>query len=82
MIWGFPLVLKGKSGELIEPKSVNNTHADKLDRFIRRYSVQKQRPLIPVIELAVDQRDDVVLGSQRFSRLTRAIGTSHNAAVI
>jgi putative SOS response-associated peptidase YedK len=28
MSWGFPLALKGKSGQLLKPKPVNNARAD------------------------------------------------------
>jgi putative SOS response-associated peptidase YedK len=34
MTWGFPLVMKGKSGQSLKPKPVNNTRADKLDGFM------------------------------------------------
>ena len=27
MVWGFPLVMKGKSGQPLKPKPVNNTRA-------------------------------------------------------
>jgi len=30
MHWGFPLTLKGKSGQPLKPKPVNNTRSDKL----------------------------------------------------
>ena len=30
MTWGFPLVLKGKSGKPLKPKPVNNAREDKL----------------------------------------------------
>jgi putative SOS response-associated peptidase YedK len=52
MIWGFPLVLKGKSGQPLKPKPVNNTRADKLDSFMWRYSFAERRCLIPVTEFA------------------------------
>ncbi len=50
MTWGFPLALKGKSGQLLKPKPVNNARADKLDGFMWRYSFQDRRCLIPVTE--------------------------------
>jgi putative SOS response-associated peptidase YedK len=50
MTWGFPLALKGKSGQLLKPKPVNNARADKLDGFMWRYSFQERRCLIPVSE--------------------------------
>ena len=52
MTWGFPLVLKGKNGQLLKPKPVNNTRADKLDSFMWRFSFQERRCLIPVTEFA------------------------------
>ena len=50
MTWGFPLALKGKSGQLLKPKPVNNARTDKLDGFMWRYSFQERRCLIPVTE--------------------------------
>ena len=52
MTWGFPLVLKGKSGQPLKPKPVNNTRADKLDSFMWRFSFQERRCLIPVTQFA------------------------------
>lgn len=52
MNWGFPLTLKGKSGQPLKPKPVNNARADKLDGFMWRYSFQERRCLIPVSEFA------------------------------
>jgi putative SOS response-associated peptidase YedK len=52
MVWGFPLALKGKAGQPLKPKPVNNTRADKLDSFIWRYSFAERRCLIPVTEFA------------------------------
>jgi hypothetical protein len=34
MVWGFPLVLKGKGGQALKPKPVNNARVDKLDGFM------------------------------------------------
>ena len=48
MTWGFPLTLKGKSGQQLKPKPVNNARTDKLDSFMWRYSFQDRRCLIPV----------------------------------
>jgi putative SOS response-associated peptidase YedK len=48
MTWGFPLVLKGKNGQPLKPKPVNNCRTDKLDSFMWRYSFQERRCLIPV----------------------------------
>ena len=52
MVWGFPLVLKGKDGRPLKPKPVNNARADKLDGFMWRYSFQERRCLIPVSAFA------------------------------
>ena len=48
MTWGFPLVLKGKNGQPLKPRPVNNTRTDKLDSFFWRYSFEDRRCLIPV----------------------------------
>ncbi len=48
MSWGFPLVMKGKSGQPLKPKPVNNARTDKLDSFFWRYSFEERRCLIPV----------------------------------
>ncbi|MEL7189248.1 MAG: SOS response-associated peptidase family protein [Pseudomonadota bacterium] len=48
MIWGFPLVMKGKNGQPLKPKLVNNARTDKLDSFFWRYSFEERRCLIPV----------------------------------
>lgn len=50
MTWGFPLALKGKSGQMLKPKPVNNARTDKLDGFMWRYSFAERRCLIPVTE--------------------------------
>ena len=52
MTWGFPLVMKGKNGQPLKPKPVNNARADKLDGFMWRYSFQERRCLIPVSTFA------------------------------
>jgi putative SOS response-associated peptidase YedK len=52
MTWGFPFVAKGKNGQPLKPKPVNNTRADKLDSFMWRYSFQERRCLIPVTQFA------------------------------
>ena len=52
MTWGFPLVLKGKNGQPLKPKPVNNARADKLDGFMWRYAFQERRCLIPVSAFA------------------------------
>ena len=48
MTWGFPLVLKGKSGQPLKPKPANNARTDKLDSFMWRFSFQERHCLIPV----------------------------------
>lgn len=52
MIWGFPLALRGKSGQALKPKPVNNARSDNLDNFMWRYSFEARRCLIPVSEFA------------------------------
>src|SRR5260221_7842532 len=48
MTWGFPLVLKGKKGQPLKPKPVNNARFDKLGAFWRRWSDDpRYRCLIP-----------------------------------
>jgi len=48
MNWGFPLAMKGKSGQLLKPKPVNNARTDKLDSFFWRHSFEQRRCLIPI----------------------------------
>lgn len=48
MNWGFPLQMKGKSGQPLKPRPVNNTRADKLDSFFWRCSFEERRCLIPI----------------------------------
>ena len=48
MTWGFPFVLKGKNGQPLKPRPVNNACTDKLDSFFWRYSFEERRCLIPV----------------------------------
>lgn len=52
MTWGFPLALKGKSGQLLKPKPVNNTRADKLESGFWRASFRDRRCLIPLTAFA------------------------------
>jgi len=52
MNWGFPLVMKGKQGQPLKPKPVNNTRTDKLDSFFWRHSFEERRCLIPVTSWA------------------------------
>lgn len=48
MTWGFPLSLKGKHGQALKPKAVNNAREDKLSTPFWRDSFIKRRCLIPV----------------------------------
>lgn len=48
MAWGFPLVLKGKQGQPLKPKPVNNARTDKLGTFFWRHSFEERRCLIPL----------------------------------
>jgi len=57
MVWGFPLTLKGKNGQALKPKPINNARADKLDGFMWRYSFQERRCLIPVTAFAEAEGD-------------------------
>jgi putative SOS response-associated peptidase YedK len=48
MHWGFPLVLKGKSGQPLKPKPVTNAREDKLTTPFWRDSFVHRRCLVPV----------------------------------
>jgi len=48
MTWGFPLALRGKNGQPLKPKPVNNARTDKLDGGFWRPSFYARRCLIPV----------------------------------
>lgn len=48
MSWGFPLVMKGKNGQPLKPKPVNNARTDKLGSFFWRHSFEERRCLIPL----------------------------------
>lgn len=48
MTWGFPLVLKGKQGQPLKPKPVNNARTDKLGTGFWRHAFQHRRCLIPL----------------------------------
>lgn len=52
MTWGFPLVLKGKSGQPLKPKPVNNARTDKMGSAFWRTSFAQRRCLIPVSAFA------------------------------
>jgi putative SOS response-associated peptidase YedK len=55
MTWGFPLVLKGKQGQPLKPKPVNNARTDKLETFFWRHSFAERRCLIPLTAWAEAQ---------------------------
>lgn len=57
MVWGFPLQLRGKSGQLLKPKPVNNTRDDKLDSTFWRTSFVSRRCLIPMQAFAEAEGD-------------------------
>lgn len=48
MTWGFPLVLKGKQGQPLKPKPVNNARSDKLATGFWRHAFHHRRCLIPL----------------------------------
>jgi putative SOS response-associated peptidase YedK len=48
MTWGFPLVLKGKQGQPLKPKPVNNARLDKLGTGFWRHAFANCRCLIPI----------------------------------
>jgi putative SOS response-associated peptidase YedK len=48
MTWGFPLALRGKQGQPLKPKPVNNARNDKLHTPFWRASFEHRRCLIPV----------------------------------
>ncbi|MDE2621381.1 MAG: SOS response-associated peptidase family protein [Sphingomonadales bacterium] len=53
MTWGFPVQLKGKAGQLLKPRPVNNARFDKLASFWRRWSAfPEQRCLVPATRYA------------------------------
>ena len=52
MTWGFPLALKGKAGQPLKPKPVNNARTDKLDGGFWKASFQHRRCLVPMTAFA------------------------------
>jgi len=48
MTWGFPLALKGKQGQALKPRPVNNARSDKLGTAFWRDSFAHRRCLIPL----------------------------------
>ncbi len=55
MAWGFPLTLKGKNGQALKPKPVNNARCDKLRSPFWRSSFEDRRCLIPMTAFAEAQ---------------------------
>jgi len=55
MTWGFPLVLKGKQGQPLKPKPVNNARSDKLATFFWGHAFEQRRCLIPLTAWAEAQ---------------------------
>lgn len=52
MLWGFPLVLKGKEGQPLKPKPVNNARTEKLSSPFWSATVRERRCLIPLDRFA------------------------------
>ncbi|HSQ95653.1 MAG TPA: SOS response-associated peptidase family protein [Croceibacterium sp.] len=52
MTWGFPLVLKGKHGQPLKPKPVNNARTDKLESGFWRNAMTSRRCLVPLTAYA------------------------------
>jgi len=53
MTWGFPVTLRGRKGQPLAPKPVNNARFDKLDGFWKRWAVDPHnRCLIPAARFA------------------------------
>ncbi|WP_336986969.1 SOS response-associated peptidase [Altererythrobacter aquiaggeris] len=48
MSWGFPLAMRGKHGQILKPRPVNNARADKLQGGFWKSSFTDRRCLIPV----------------------------------
>lgn len=48
MSWGFPLQMKGRQGQKLKPKPVNNARTDKLEGFFWHHSFAARRCLIPL----------------------------------
>ncbi len=48
MTWGFPLSMRGKSGQMLKPRPVNNARTDKLQGPFWKASFIERRCLIPV----------------------------------
>ena len=48
MTWGFPLATRGKSGQMLKPRPINNARTDKLSGRFWKPSFEARRCLIPV----------------------------------
>nr|WP_305095530.1 SOS response-associated peptidase family protein [Croceibacterium sp. D39] len=48
MHWGFPLAARGKSGQLLKPRPINNARTDKLSSPFWKASFVSRRCLIPL----------------------------------
>lgn len=55
MTWGFPLVMRGKNGQKLKPKPVNNARTDKLESAFWSESFLSRRCLIPLTAWAEAQ---------------------------
>lgn len=56
--WGFPVVLRGRSGKQLAPKPVNNARFDKLNSYWRRWAENPNyRCLIPTTRFAEAEGD-------------------------
>ena len=53
MTWGFPVHLRGKSGQPLKPKPTNNARFDKLNKYWKQWAMEPaQRCLIPTAAYA------------------------------
>lgn len=52
MHWGFPFSARGKSGQVLKPRPVNNTRCDKLTAGFWRDSFAARRCLVPMTAFA------------------------------
>lgn len=84
MHWGFPLALKGKSGQPLKPKPVNNTRSDKLTSPFWHASFEHRRCLIPMTAFAEAEGRKRALGylfpTNRCSRVPESGATATNGA--
>nr|WP_165362126.1 SOS response-associated peptidase family protein [Qipengyuania thermophila] len=52
MVWGFPLGRRGRSGERLKPRFINNARDDRLDSPFWRSSLVHRRCLVPISAFA------------------------------